>query len=120
MKTKILVFCGAGMASIQFILIAVGGDAIWALADAGTWAAHAFLFLLYGISGYVIGAGKDPKKFVTRFMGATGLRFFLSLMFVLLLKFGFAEPFKVHVVQFLILYIVYLIADSWSLMTRKN
>jgi hypothetical protein len=119
MKTKILVICGAGLASIQFFLMATGGEAIWAIADAGTWASHVFLFLLYGISGYVIGAGNDPKKFVTRFMGATGLRFFLSLLFVLLLKFGFAEPFKVHVVQFLLIYLVYLVADSWSLMVRK-
>lgn len=116
MKTKILVICAVALLAIQLFLKFMGNDAVWATADAATWVSHGFLFVMYGLSAYVIGAGKDPRKFVTRFMGATGLRFFLSLLFILMLKYAFPEPFKVHVVQFLILYMVYLIADSWALM----
>lgn len=64
----------------------------------GSFFVYRFLF---------ISMNEDPKKFVTRFMAAMGLKIFISLMILVVYMWFNQSEGKVFAVNFLVLYLLY-------------
>ena len=76
------------------------------------WFLPAFFFFTFGIISIPLISATidDPQKskFTFRFMGMTGLKLFLSLIFLLIYKFLFEDNFKGFTLQFLLQYFSFI------------
>ncbi len=56
-------------------------------------------------------AAKNPKRFVTAFMAATGARLIGSLFFILVVSLVLKEDYKPVVITFLCLYLIFMVLE---------
>jgi L-asparagine transporter-like permease len=82
-----------------------------------------FLFIVTGVAHlYLVRASKgDNQKFVTKYLGAMGLKIFLYLVFILVfLAMDTSDPIP-FIVSFLIMYVAFTVFEVISILnTLKN
>jgi len=81
-----------------------------------TWAALVFFFAITLVSGYYNSRSIKKPFFFNIYMGTLALKFFLSLMFIVVFLFGFKPESKMFVVPFFLLFIIYKAFETWMLL----
>lgn len=113
---KGLLVAGAGMIVVQVLVQFFATNKI--VVDGAMWFSLIFLLALNFLANYIVSKDSDPKKFVTRFMGSLGLRFVLSIFYVLAMKYMFEGNFKAHAVHFMMVYFILMIVETATLFSR--
>lgn len=81
-----------------------------------TWASLVFFFGLTLFSGYYNSRSIKKPFFFNIYLGTMALKFFLSLVFVLVFLFGFKPESKMFVIPFFLLFIIYKAFETWMLL----
>lgn len=113
---KELILAGVGMIIVQGLVQTFVTTKF--VVDGAMWFSLLFLLGLNILANYIVSKDSDPKKFVTRFMGSLGLRFVLSIFYVLAMKYMFEGSFKAHAVHFMLVYFVLMIVETATLFSK--